>query len=331
MSETVTENATRTVDGGYWIRSVALHSAATALSFMLFEVITALVLFSAGLRLGRRGLAAVAMLAGAILTLLGLSLVAGDTPGLAIPVAWAGRMVMTIALPVAVAVWMIRRSFAIGPVLVGMVVAAGAGHLGLEAVSRIVFAFSPWLWGIEQIESTVGPAMELQRTLGAPQDRIDLLQTVWDGLIRSFVPALYGSVAIVTFALGLIALPRMGLVGAGGGSFLLRNLRLPDSLLFAVIAGCLSPVYPEPLRTIGLNLIIVVGLLYLLQGLAVVRSLILRMELGTAGKVLVYGGLALLMLNGIVPMVLALVGLFDSFFDFRTPKNREKDNESNTD
>jgi hypothetical protein len=118
---------------------------------------------------------------------------------------------------------------------------------------------------------------------------------------------------------------------ATGTSYLFRYFSLPDVLLFAFVAGGLAPLASGPLRTAGLNLLVVVVLLYTLQGLAIFRMLTVRAGFGVIGTALSWVLLFVVSLYGFGIVMLFLAGLFDSFFDFRKLKRKDVPDESHTD
>jgi uncharacterized protein YybS (DUF2232 family) len=93
----------------------------------------------------------------------------------------------------------------------------------------------------------------------------------------------------------------------------LEGLRWPFGLTVAfVVSGAL--VLIPALRSVAYNALLLVGFFYAVQGLAVVVFYIRRL----AGPLLLRAGLVLLLLlNPWAPQVLALVGLFDTWVDFR--------------
>lgn len=318
--------------GSRWTRSLVLHTIAAIFSFVFIEVFTAVVLFSTGLKLGKRGLGLVIGISAILLMGVGTIVAAGEESIVAIAIGYGARMVLTIAVPVLVGFALIGRGREIGTVLLAMLLAGGAGHGLIEAGSRLLADHSPYVWTLQQTLPGVESSIELQRSLGAPADRIEEVRAFMETFLTSYYAVIYAFTILLTSLVGLVALPRMGLTGQIGAGLLFRTLRLPDALLFGVVLGCLAPVYPEPFRTIGLNLLAIIALLYLVQGLAVMRSLVLRMQLSRSGIVLVWVafGLMIVLSGAFLLTALAGVGLFDSFFDFRTPKNRENDDESDT-
>ena len=96
-----------------------------------------------------------------------------------------------------------------------------------------------------------------------------------------------------------------------GGEF--ERVRWPFALAITFVlagAGVLSP----PLRTGAYNVLLVVAFFFALQGLAVVAFYAHRLA---APPLLRWAVLLLVVVNPWAPQILALIGLFDIWFDFR--------------
>jgi uncharacterized protein YybS (DUF2232 family) len=96
-----------------------------------------------------------------------------------------------------------------------------------------------------------------------------------------------------------------------GGEF--ENLRLPLALSVAFVL-CGAAVLAPELRGVSYNVLLVLGFLYVLQGIAVVSYYARRLA---APPLLRAAVLLLVLVNPWAPQVLALLGLFDLWFDFR--------------
>lgn len=96
-----------------------------------------------------------------------------------------------------------------------------------------------------------------------------------------------------------------------GGEF--ERVRWPFALAIAfVLAG--AAVLSPPLRTGAYNVLLVVAFFFALQGLAVVAFYAHRLA---APLLLRWAVLLLVVVNPWAPQILALIGLFDIWFDFR--------------
>ena len=89
----------------------------------------------------------------------------------------------------------------------------------------------------------------------------------------------------------------------------------PEFIVWFVVAGGLMVVLPVGgLKIPGINLLIVMGAIYFLQGLAIMAFYFERWKLPFVVKGFVY---AVLFLQQFASMATAALGLFDTWFDFR--------------
>ena len=96
-----------------------------------------------------------------------------------------------------------------------------------------------------------------------------------------------------------------------GGEF--ERVRWPFALAVAFVGAGLAVLSP-PLRTGAYNVLLVVAFFFALQGLAVVAFYSQRLA---APPLLRWAVLLLVVINPWAPQILALIGLFDIWFDFR--------------
>jgi hypothetical protein len=95
----------------------------------------------------------------------------------------------------------------------------------------------------------------------------------------------------------------------------LYHWALPEWLIFGVLgAGFMLLIPVAPLRYFSLNLLLVLGLLYFSQGVAVVATWLIRLRLP---RVLRLIGYALMFLNPLFFLIIAALGVLDLWFDFR--------------
>lgn len=98
----------------------------------------------------------------------------------------------------------------------------------------------------------------------------------------------------------------------------LKNWHLPDFLVWLVILTGIALLVPaERLNTLGLNMGLVLLVLYLTQGLAIVSSMMQKWSLPKAVRVITY---ILLFLQVYGIGFVAVLGLADVWVDFRKPR-----------
>jgi len=109
-----------------------------------------------------------------------------------------------------------------------------------------------------------------------------------------------------------------------------RFLSLPEWLLFAFVIGGLSPLASGMVQQVGANVLAVAAFLYFLQGVAIFRTFVAATGAGVVGSLFAWTILGLLTVSGIAPVPLCIVGLFDSFFDFRHFNRKDHSDESHS-
>lgn len=143
---------------------------------------------------------------------------------------------------------------------------------------------------------------------------VDLLQRLYPALVTVILIV----VAICNIALLKKAIARTS-VNLAIGNF--SSFRNPDLLVWLLIASGFSLLLPDSLITTpALNILVIITMLYFFQGMAVISALVTRHSVPAFVRILFYVMLV------IQPYLLALVaglGLFDLWGDFRTPKPQE--------
>jgi hypothetical protein len=329
---------------GQTIRSVVGYAFSTALMF-----ISPLVLFVPAallnciLRNGRK--AAWIALAGAAAILAAGSL-AASTPHLLVPSESADILVLVfgVAVPTLLISSLVRHGVPFGAVLLTGTGASASGLLLTELIMRTTASYSPYAALSQNFRDNSAVWLEAYRKAQVPPDALRMMKSWSDSVAGAYLPALLVVTSVIMFVLSLVMLTRLPawrdhvmsrnpieLQRLAAGPYLFRNLALPEWLLFAFVVGGLSPLATGVLQKIGGNILAVVAFLYLLQGLAVFRSLLLTIGMGVGGVMIAWTTLALLTLSGIAPLLLSVAGLFDSFFHFRHFKRKDDSHESHID
>jgi len=103
--------------------------------------------------------------------------------------------------------------------------------------------------------------------------------------------------------------------------------KLPDPLVWLVVlSGVIFLLFPQPLSLLGLNGLIICGIIYFFQGLAITASLLNRWSVPRLIRVLIY---ALIFIQTYGIIVLSFLGLVDVWADFRK-LNQAADNHNST-
>jgi len=325
---------------GRQARSVAGYSLVTALMIVTpMLVFIPAALFHCAIRNGRRA----AWIAGVVaVTLATLYLVSTASAGAAMKMAWASMagVTLSVVLPSLAALPLVQRAEKFGRVLVFLLLGAMLGMALTEVGSRRILAFSPYAMQIAEVQRNNTETMGVYRSYGVAPEMLRMMER-WTEYNTFVLPAFLLIMTSLVFILSLLMLGRLKAwrqhAAVRGdnealGVYLFRNFSLPDGLLFAFILGGLTPLASGMLLKVAANTLTVVAFLYILQGLAIFRFLLVAMGAGFAGTMLGWLLLVFLTLTGVGPLLLGLAGLFDPFFDFRHFKKRKDDShESHSD
>ncbi|HET8644435.1 MAG TPA: DUF2232 domain-containing protein, partial [Vicinamibacteria bacterium] len=194
--------------------------------------------------------------------------------------------------------------------------AFAACELGLAllfAPARMAaLALAPW----DEVRSTT--FVEGLRAAGLPAEQVQWWldrATTLHGVLAVVFPAFFlimGAGIALGHALALrLYLRRRDPGWLESGEF--ESARLP-MVLSVVFVACGAAVLAPPLRPLAYNVLLVLGFLYVIQGVAVVSFYARRLA---APPLLRAAVLVLVLVNPWAPQVLALLGLFDLWFDFR--------------
>ena len=325
---------------GRQVRSVAAYSLLTALMIITpMMVFVPAALFHCAIRNGRRA----AWMTGALaLGIAALYMAAVPQTPEAMKVAWVGLvgLALSIVLPSLAVLPLIERAEKFGHVLVLLLIGSTVGLAVTELASRALMAYSPFAAQVAEVQRLNGQVMTFYRTNGVPAEQLRMMEK-WASYNMFVLPGFLLVMISFVFILSLLMLGRLKAwrerAAARGdnealGAYLFRNFSLPDGLLFAFVLSGLTPLATGMLQKVAANTLTVVAFLYILQGLAIFRFLLVAMGAGFAGTMLGWLLLVLLTFTGVGPLLLGLAGLFDPFFDFRHFKKRKDDShESHSD
>jgi hypothetical protein len=309
----------------------SILGCAALLAFMLITPLVAFVptaLFYCAIRNGRIG-AWIALVVS--VSLAAVAIVPGSlaSPEAKFNLGAFAVVILGVALPSMAALPMVERGRPFGRVLAFLTGGAVIGLVATEYAMRALMNFSLQAYAAEAQKA----GLQLMRMWGLPPPGPRAMH--WNQVI---LPAQMLAYAILIFVLSLLMLGRLkawrehaaGRVEVAT-AYLFRNLSLPEWLLFLFIAGGLTPLMSGLAQNIAANVLAVVTYLYVLQGLAIFRSVLLAANAGFAGTMLGWTLLAFLTFTGVGPLLLGLAGLFDPFFDFRHFKRKDDSHESHTD
>ncbi|HVT05001.1 MAG TPA: DUF2232 domain-containing protein [Thermoanaerobaculia bacterium] len=314
---------------GRFARSIMLHSLLAALLYVPpLQLFIPTPFFDAGLRWGRKGAWGAVLGAAALLGLIAAMLREPAT-GIVTVVA---SVIFEIGIPAVFATELIRKRVPFGTVLMFSILSSVLGFLSIELVMRSAFGISPYAAVVRSFQEGSKETVEFYRTSHLiPEEQLQTMQRLSTTIATSYVGLMRVVITATMFLFSLVLVPRLPAGQVTGDTYLLRNLSLPDPLLFGFVLGGLSLLAPEPWRTIGLNVLGVVVFLYWLQGLAIFRAILARTKTGVFGTIFAFVMVAVLTPYLIAPFILFLTGLFDPFFDFRHFNRKDDSDESDID
>jgi hypothetical protein len=324
---------------GTTVRSVAVYSALLSAMMLISMMIFApAVLFDCASRNGRR--AALLVLTVAMAVVAAVLVQASYRPpigphDLALNLGIGLKMLLTFGVPALIVLPMVQHGETFGRVLMTATLAAALGMGVTEGVVRATAGVSMYEaeYNVAR-DNSVQFVKTSEKTM--PPDGLRLLRRIVDAMLYCF--AAVQLITIVTsFLLSLVLFGRLKawreLVATRSPdvtpAYLYRNLALPEWLLFVFVIAGLSPLATGLVRHAGINAIAVVGFLYLLQGLAIYRWLLLAVGINFLGAIFAY--IALALLAPVAPLLLSIAGLFDSFFDFRHFNRKDSTHEGHSD
>jgi uncharacterized protein YybS (DUF2232 family) len=178
---------------------------------------------------------------------------------------------------------------------------------------------------VAEIQKSVAQAVAIYEKSGVKGDELEVLKQTMDTaaeLVIRMYPSLVTITLIGMAGCNLMLLRRFA-PGMGYrlniGEF--REYRNPDLLVWGLIAAGFSLLASDRLITTpALNALVIIAVLYFLQGLAVISTVIARQSI--AG-ILRAGLYVMLLMQPYLAALVAAIGIFDLWGDFRTPRKQE--------
>lgn len=199
----------------------------------------------------------------------------------------------------------------------------------LITVLSITSAVDPQLFVQKEINSGITQAAKLyeQQAGLSPQDLEVLkqgMQNVGELMLR-----LYPALAIINLGLvstiTLLLFSRLALRHGVAVSLIpFKAYRTPEPLIWLLIAAGFAMLAPTPLVTTpAQNVLLVLAVLYFMQGLAVLLTFCERSSFAGTLKVLLA---VALLTQPYLAGVVVIIGIFDLWGDFRTPRIKQEEN-----
>ncbi|MBW4054753.1 MAG: YybS family protein [Proteobacteria bacterium] len=142
----------------------------------------------------------------------------------------------------------------------------------------------------------------------------DLLQRLYPALVTAMLVVIAGcNLALIKRTTAKTAL------NLAIGEF--SAFRNPELLVWILIGAAFALLFPESvITTPALNILLVTTMLYFFQGMAVITALIAKHSVPAFVRIFLY---AMLIIQPYLLALVASIGLFDLWVDFRTPKTQE--------
>jgi len=181
------------------------------------------------------------------------------------------------------------------------------------------------LLAVGEIKSSFTQALDFYVKSGVKGDDLAALKqfmdTAADLMVRIY-PALM-TVVLITVSGCSLSLARRFVIRPDSGLDLgeFKRFKNPEWMVWLLIAAGFSMLADQPIVTTpALNLLVVLAVLYFLQGLAVVSAIIARLSYAGMLRLGLY---LILIFQPYVSALLVAVGIFDLWGDFRTPRKQE--------
>lgn len=191
---------------------------------------------------------------------------------------------------------------------------------GVVAIWSLQSGVAPWSLLQQGLEKAIEEAFMLSQQRDPSEEALLRAKASVLAAARAILkvlPGLFASMDLLLYWFNLLVQRRFPSLWRGGvpGPGNLDQWGIPFPWVWITILGGMLALLPiEPLNTMGLNGILVMGSVHLLQGLAVMAAVFRKRQVPTFLRGLIYGAV---FLQQILTLAVALVGVFDVWFDFR--------------
>lgn len=181
------------------------------------------------------------------------------------------------------------------------------------------------LLAVREINASIAQTLVIYEKAGVKGDELAQMKqsmTMAADLIIRIYPSLMTVMLIAMTGCNLALLKRFaGKLGLDLRIGNFNDYRNREQLIWLLIAAGFAMLAGNPTITIpALNLLVVIALLYFLQGLAVLLTIIARQAYAGVMRVLLF---LMLLFQPYLAALVAALGIFDLWGDFRTPRKQE--------
>ena len=195
---------------------------------------------------------------------------------------------------------------------------------GIAVYSSVSGVNLPQLIATE-ISGSLQQAVALYEKGGVTGEELELLKSsmaVASDLLKRLYPALITAMLVIIAGGNLLLVKKT----TANTSVVLHiddfaTFRNPDLLVWLLIVCGITLLLPQSLITTpALNLLLIITMLYFFQGMAVVSALIKKYSVPALLRIFLY---TMLIIQPYLLALIAGIGIFDLWVDFRTPKTQE--------
>ena len=176
-----------------------------------------------------------------------------------------------------------------------------------------------------EISGSLKQAATMYEKAGVTGEELALIKSSMNtaaDMLQRLYPAIATSMLAVIAACNLVLLKKTTVktaVNVAIGNF--SSFRNPDLLVWVLIVdGFLLLLPVSATTTPALNILLLIIMLYIFQGMAVITALITKHSIPVFVRVILY---AILIIQPYLLALVASIGLFDLWVDFRIPKTQE--------
>lgn len=178
---------------------------------------------------------------------------------------------------------------------------------------------------VTEINTSINQALTIYEKAGVKGEELDAMKksmSMAAALISRIYPALM-TVMLMVMAGFNLALSRR-FAGKTGGDIKLENFndfKMPEQMIWLLIISGFALLMENPLIKIpALNLMVILSVFYFLQGLAVLLTIITRLAYPGVIRIGLY---MMLLLQPYLAALVAILGMFDLWGNFRAPRKQE--------
>lgn len=204
-----------------------------------------------------------------------------------------------------------------------------AANLLLYVVAALAFAAVSKLnihtVAVTEINQSISQALAIYETAGVKGEELEALRKSMlaaAALISRIYPSLMTVMLMIMAGFNLALIRHFaGKIGYPIKFENFNDFKMPEQIIWLLIAAGFALLPADPvISTPALNLIVVLAVFYFLQGLAVLFTIIARSAYPGFIRIALY---VMLLLQPYLAALVALVGIFDLWGDFRTPRKQE--------